>query len=65
MMDAERRRRILERLNALDVGPTEDERRAERQAAIEKAVETERELRWGRLSVGIAGGIFGRSAVPR
>lgn len=42
-------------------GPTEDERRAERRAGIERAVETEQELRWGRLSVGIAEGIFGRS----
>lgn len=62
-METERRRRILERLNALDVGPTEDERRAERRSARERAIETEQELRWGRLSVGIAGGIFGRSAV--
>ena len=62
-MDAQRRRRILERLNTLDAGPTEDERRAERRAAIGKAIETEQELRWGRLSAGIAGGIFGRSTV--
>jgi hypothetical protein len=63
-MDAERRKRILERLNNLDPGPAEDDRRAERQATIEKAIESERELKWGRLSVGIAGGIFGRSAYP-
>jgi len=63
-MDAERRRRILERLNALDAGPTEEDRRDERRAEIGRAIETERELRWGRLSVGIAGGIFGRSAAP-
>jgi hypothetical protein len=62
-MDAQRRRHILERLNTLDAGPTEDERRAERRAAIGKAIETEQELRWGRLSAGIAGGIFGRSTV--
>ncbi len=61
-MDVERRRRILERLNTLDTGPTEDDRRAERQATIERAIETEQELRWGRLAVGIAGGILGRSA---
>jgi hypothetical protein len=60
-MDAERRRRILERLNTLDVGPTEDDRRAEREARIERAIETERALKWGRLSAGIAGGMFGRS----
>ncbi len=64
-MEAERRRRMLERLNALDAGPTEDERRTERRAAIGRAIETEQELRWGRLSVGIVGGIFGRSAVTR
>lgn len=71
-MDAERRRRILERLNTLDAGPTEDDREAERRAAIGRAIKTEQELRWGRLSVGIAGGIFGRPrpgsgtwAVPR
>ncbi len=61
-MDAERRRQLLKRLNTLDSGPTEDDRRAERQAAIERAIETEQEQRWGRLEVGIAGGIFGRSA---
>ncbi len=64
-MDAEQRRRILARLNTFDTGPTEDDRRAERQAAIERAIETEQELRWGRLAVGIAGGIFGRSVYPR
>ncbi len=63
-MDAQRRRRILERLNTFDAGPTEEDRRTERRAAIERAIEIERELRWGRLSVGIAGGIFGRSAEP-
>ncbi len=64
-MDAERRRRILERLNTLDVGSTEADRRAERQATIQRTIETERALKWGRLSAGIAGGMFGRSAEPR
>jgi hypothetical protein len=64
-MSAERRRRILERLNTLDTGPTEDDRRAERRDMIERAIDTERELRWGRLATGIAGGIFGRSAATR
>jgi hypothetical protein len=64
-MDAQRRTRILERLNTLDTGPTEDDRRAERKTEIERATEIERELRWGRLAVGIAGGIFGRSVYPR
>jgi len=62
-MDAQRRRRILERLNTFDAGPTEDERRAERRAAIGRAIETEQELRWGRLSAGIVGGMFGGSTV--
>jgi hypothetical protein len=64
-MGAQRRTQLLERLNTLDSGPTEDDRRAERQAAIERAIETEQELRWGRLAVGIAGGIFGRTVYPR
>lgn len=64
-MDAQRRRRILRQLNTLDTGPTEDDRRAERQAAIERKVETEQELKWGRLSAGFAGGMFGRSTPLR
>ena len=64
-MSAERRRLILERLNTFDTGPTEDDRRAELRDIIERAIATERELRWGRLSAGIAGGIFGRSAASR
>ena len=48
-MDAKRRRRQLERLNALDPGITQADREAERQAAIEKTLETERALNWGRL----------------
>jgi hypothetical protein len=64
-MDAGRRRQILERLNTLDAGATEDDRRAERRATIERAIETEQALKWGRLSAGIAGGIFGRSVTSR
>jgi hypothetical protein len=48
-MDAKRRRRLLQRLNALDPGITEADRKAERQAAIERIVVTERALKWGRL----------------
>jgi hypothetical protein len=48
-MDAKRRRRLLERINALDPGITEVERKAERQAAIERILETERALKWGRF----------------
>jgi hypothetical protein len=48
-MDAKRRRRLLERLNALDPGITEADRKAEHQAAIERILETERALKWGHL----------------
>jgi hypothetical protein len=48
-MDTKRRRMLLERLNILDTGITEEARKAEQRAAIEKAVETERALKWGRL----------------
>ena len=49
-MEAKRRRRLLlERLNALDPGITEADRRAQRQAAIESILESERALKWGRL----------------
>jgi hypothetical protein len=58
-----RRRKILERLNAFDAGPTEDDRRAERQATIRRAIEAEQVLKWGRLSAGNAGGTSGRSVL--
>jgi hypothetical protein len=48
-MNAEQRRQLLERLNILDTGITEEDRRAERQGAIKRIVETERALKWGRL----------------
>jgi hypothetical protein len=60
-----RRHEILKRLNAfVDASPTEDLRRAERQAKIQRAIETEQDLKWGRLSAGIAGGVSGRSVLP-
>jgi hypothetical protein len=43
-MDA-RRRKILERLDAFDAGPTQDERRAERRAMIRRAIEAEEDLK--------------------
>jgi hypothetical protein len=58
------RRQILKRLDAFDAGPTEGERRAERQAVIQRAIEAEQDLKWGRLSAGIAGGIPGRLVLP-
>jgi hypothetical protein len=62
-MDA-RRRKILQRLDALEAGPTEDDRRAERRAEIRRAIQAEEDLKWGRLSAGNAGGIAGRSVLP-
>jgi hypothetical protein len=61
-MDA-RRRKILQRLDAFETGRTQDDRRAERQAKIRRAIEAEEDLKWGRLSAGIAGGISGRSVL--
>jgi hypothetical protein len=65
IMSAERRTEILERLNALDAGPTEDDRRAEREATIRKAVQTAEALaREGRSAVGLWG-FFGRAPAYR
>ncbi len=61
-MSARRRRELLERLNTLDAGPTKDDRRAEREARISKAVQIELALaREGRSAAGLWG-FFGRSA---
>jgi hypothetical protein len=62
-MDAPRHE-ILKQLNAFDAGPTEDVRRAERQAKIRRAIEAEEDLKWGRLSAGNVGGVSGRSVLP-
>jgi hypothetical protein len=43
-----RRRELLERLNTLDAGPTEDDRRAEQEVRITKAVQTAEALARGR-----------------
>ena len=64
-MSARRRREILERLNTLDAGATEDDRRAEREARITKAVQTEEALKWGRVSAGSLWGFMGRAADHR
>ena len=61
-MSARQRGELLQRLNALDSGPTEDDRRAERKATINKAVQTEEALKWGRVSAGSLWGFIGRSA---
>jgi hypothetical protein len=53
-MSARRRREILKRLNTLDAGPTEDDRRAEREATLRKVVQTAEALaREGRSAPGI------------
>ncbi len=60
-MSARRRRELLQRLNTLDAGPTEDDRRAEREATISKVVQTELALaREGRSASGLWG-FFGRA----
>jgi hypothetical protein len=48
-MNTKRRIQLLQRLNTLDTGITEEDRRNERQAAIQKTIETEQALKWGRL----------------
>ena len=64
-MGARQRREILERLNTLDAGPTQDDRRAEREARIRQAVQTaEAQAREGRSTAGLWG-FFGRSAAYR
>jgi hypothetical protein len=60
-MNARRRKELLERLDTLDAGPTEDDRRAEREVAISKAVQTAEALaREGRSAAGLWG-FFGRT----
>jgi hypothetical protein len=61
-MSARRRRELLERLNTLDAGPTEDDRRAEREARIRKVVQTEEAMAREGRSTGGLWGFFGRAA---
>jgi hypothetical protein len=61
-MSTERRSEILARLNSLDAGPTEEDRRADRDVRLKKAIQTEEALKWGRFSAGGMWGFFGRSA---
>ena len=64
-MSARQRRELLERLNTLDAGPTQDDRRAEREGRIRQAVQTaEAQAREGRSTAGLWG-FFGRSAAYR
>ena len=62
-MDA-RRHEIPRRLNSFAAGPHREDRRADRRAEIGRAIRTEEDLKWGRLSAGIAGGVPGRSMLP-
>jgi len=60
-MSATRRGELLKGLKTLDPGPTEDDRRTEREAGLRKAAQTAEALaREGRS----AGGLWGFSRVP-
>jgi hypothetical protein len=59
------RNELLEKLNTLDAGPTQDDRRVEREARIREAVRiAEAQAREGRSAAGLWG-LFGRSAAYR
>jgi hypothetical protein len=63
-MSAIRRRELLKRLNTLDPGPTEDDRRAEREGELRKAAQTAQALaREGRSAAGVWG--FGWATTHR
>jgi hypothetical protein len=65
VMRARQRRELLQRLNTLDPGRTEDDCRAEREARIRKAVQTAEALaREGRSSGGLWS-VFGRAPTYR
>ena len=64
-MSARQRRELLERLNTLDTGPTEDDRRAEREARIREAVQTAEALAREGRSAGGLWGFFDRPAAYR
>jgi hypothetical protein len=59
VMRARQRRELLERLNALDLGPTDD-RSAEREAGIRKVVQTAEVLASEGRSAGGLWGFFDR-----
>jgi hypothetical protein len=64
-MGARQRRELLERMNTLDPGPTEDDRRAEREARISKAVLTAEALAREGRSAGGLWSSFGRAPTYR
>jgi hypothetical protein len=55
------RRELHERLNSLDAGPTEDDRRAEREARLGKVAQTAEALSRERRSAARLWGFFGRA----
>ena len=60
-MGTRQRKEILHRLNTLDAGPTQDDRRAEWEATVRKAAQTAEALaREGRSAAGFWG-FFGRA----
>ena len=65
LMSPRQRRELLERLNALDPGPTEDDRRAEREVRISQAVQTAEALAREGRSPGGLWGFFGRAPTYR
>ena len=64
-MSVRQRRELLERLNALDPGLTEDDRQAEREARISKAVQTAEALAREGRSAGGLWSFFGRASTYR
>jgi hypothetical protein len=63
-MSARQRRELLNRLNTLDPDPTEDDRRAEREARLRKAAQTAEALaREGHSAAGLWG--FSRAPTYR
>jgi hypothetical protein len=64
-MSTRQGRQLFERRNALDSAPTEDDRSAEREVTISKAVQTAEALaREGRSAAGLWG-FFGRAPTYR
>jgi hypothetical protein len=59
------RREILQRLNTLDTGPTEDDRRAERETRISKVAHIAEALAQEGRSAGGPWGFIGRAAASR
>jgi hypothetical protein len=65
VMSRRQRRELLERLNALDPGPTEDDRRAVREVRISKALQTAEALAREGRSAGGLWGFVGRGPTYR